>query len=109
MRYDKPWGFEIRWAITEKYLGKILHINRGMRLSLQKHEVKDEYIYVLKGLLILEVNGVQKVLRPGQSHRILPNTIHRFSATTEGFVELVEVSTPEIDDVIRIEDDYGRA
>jgi len=108
MKVEKPWGYEIRWAITEKYLGKILHIYRGKRLSLQKHEDKDEYVYVLRGILILEVGGVQKALRPGESHRILPDTIHRFSATTESFVELIEVSTPEIDDVIRIEDDYGR-
>tara|TARA_R110000824_G_scaffold46748_8_gene133988 strand:- start:1218 stop:1547 length:330 start_codon:yes stop_codon:yes gene_type:complete len=109
MKINKPWGYEIRWAVTDKYIGKILHINRSERLSLQKHEVKDEYIYVLKGILVLEVDGVHKVLRPSQSHRILPNVIHRFSATDEGFVELIEVSTPELDDIIRLKDDYGRA
>ena len=116
-KVDKPWGHEVRWAINDKYLGKILHIDRGQRLSRQYHEVKDETIYVLQGLLILEL-GVDdkkhgqakkiKVLETGESHRIKPGTIHRFCAPREGFVRLIEVSTPEIDDVVRLQDDYGR-
>ena len=108
MKVEKPWGHEIRGAVNDKYIGKKLYIKRGHRLSLQKHEVKDETIFVLRGLLILELEHKSMVLEPGDSYRIEPNTIHRFVAPTEGFVELIEVSTPEIDDVIRLEADYGR-
>ncbi len=109
MKVEKPWGYEIRWAVNDKYLGKILHINAGQRLSLQYHEVKDESIYVLKGTLIVRnKEKIVKVLEEGESMRIQPKTIHRFCAPTEFDVEIVEVSTPEIDDVVRIEDDYGR-
>jgi len=117
LKVEKPWGHEVRWAINNKYLGKILHINRGQRLSRQYHEVKDETIYVLQGILVLELgmdedkNGQAekiKVLETGESYRIKPGTIHRFCAPREGFVRLIEVSTPEIDDVVRLVDDYGR-
>jgi mannose-6-phosphate isomerase len=117
VKVDKPWGHEVRWAINNKYLGKILHINRGQKLSRQYHEVKDETIYVLQGILILELgmdeskNGQaekMKVLETGESYRIKPGTIHRFCAPNEGHVRLIEVSTPEIDDVVRLEDQYGR-
>jgi len=113
----KPWGHEIRWAVTDKYLGKILHINPSHRLSRQYHEVKDETIYVLSGILILQIgldeeknNKPEKtiILETGESYRIKPGVIHRFCAPNEGFVRLVEVSTPEIDDVVRLQDDYGR-
>ena len=104
----KPWGFETRWAITEKYLGKILHINAGHRLSLQYHEVKDESIYVLKGVLKLHLQGEVYEMKEGDSMRIQPGKIHRFEAPSGCDVELIEVSTPEIDDVIRVEDDYNR-
>ena len=117
LKVEKPWGHEVRWAINNKYLGKILHIDRGQKLSRQYHEVKDETIYVLQGLLILELgmdeskNGQAekiKVLETGESYRIKPGTIHRFCAPREGFVRLIEVSTPEIDDVVRLQDQYGR-
>jgi mannose-6-phosphate isomerase len=113
----KPWGHEIRWAITEKYLGKILHINPMQRLSRQYHEVKDESIYVQAGILILEIgqdennnNKPQKtvILETGESYRIKPGTIHRFCAPTDCYVRLIEVSTPEINDVVRLQDDYDR-
>ena len=108
---NKPWGHENRWAITEKYLGKILHIKAGHRLSRQYHEKKDESIYILEGTLILEIgldDKIEKiVLGPGSSWRIEPGTIHRFAAPSGGCV-LIEVSTPEIEDVIRLEDDYSR-
>ena len=112
MKVNKPWGHEIRWAVNEKYLGKILHIKKDSQLSRQYHEVKDETIYVLKGVLILELGQSPfetKYLSEGQSYRIAPNTIHRFRSPPDSFVELIEVSTPEIEDVVRIEDDYGRA
>ena len=108
MKVDKPWGHEIRWAITEKYLGKILHINAGQQLSLQYHEVKDESIYVLEGTLIVKDKERAMILEQGDSMRIKPGQIHRFCAPSLTHVKLVEVSTPEIDDVIRLEDDYNR-
>lgn len=104
----KPWGREIRWAINDKYLGKILHINKGQRLSLQLHEQKDETIYVLEGTAIVQINDMTVTLSEGESLRIQAKTIHRFCATAHGHVKLIEVSTPEIDDIVRIEDDYGR-
>jgi len=108
MKVEKPWGHEIRWAINDKYLGKILHINAGQRLSLQYHEVKDETIYVLEGTLIVHGKDNITILDQGDSLRIQPGTIHRFCAPPSDHVKLVEVSTPEIDDVVRLEDDYGR-
>ena len=111
----KPWGHEIHWASTNKYVGKVLHISRGKRLSRQYHQVKDETVYVTRGLLIAEIglkeNGEPeeiKYLKTGQSLRIQPGTIHRFCAPIDGHVEVMEVSTPELNDVVRIQDDYGR-
>tara|TARA_Y100000114_G_scaffold157079_1_gene186968 strand:+ start:2859 stop:3188 length:330 start_codon:yes stop_codon:yes gene_type:complete len=109
MKVNKPWGHEIRWAITENYLGKILFIKRGMRLSKQYHEVKDESIYVLAGVLQLEVDDETIILKEGQSYRIKPGVVHRFCAPIDCSVRLVEVSTGEIEDVVRLEDDYGRS
>mgnify|MGYP001478349129 CR=1 FL=1 len=109
MKVEKPWGHEIRWAITDKYLGKILHINRGRRLSKQYHEVKDETIYVLTGVLILEIDDTQVFLKEGESHRIRAGQVHRFCAPIDCSVRLIEVSTGEIEDVVRLEDDYGRS
>jgi len=109
MKVEKPWGHEIRWAVNDKYLGKILHIKAGHKLSLQYHEQKDETIYVLKGTVIVrDENKIVKVLEEGESFRIQPMTVHRFCAPTEFDVDIIEVSTPEIDDVVRLEDDYGR-
>ncbi|HVB77926.1 MAG TPA: cupin domain-containing protein [Candidatus Nitrosotalea sp.] len=105
-RVEKPWGFELRWAVTERYLGKILHINQGQALSLQYHRAKDETILVTSGLLDLELNGTLHRLGPGDCVRIQPLTRHRMTAVEE--CEIFEVSTPEIDDVVRIEDRYGR-
>ena len=110
----KPWGYENRWAVNEKYIGKLLHIDRGHKLSLQYHEKKDETIYVLSGVLKLHVGGEArqdiKILSEGDSYRIEPGVVHRFEAPKHGVdVELIEVSTPEIDDVVRLEDDYERA
>ena len=110
MIVNKPWGHENVWALTEKYVGKILHINKGQQLSRQYHKVKDESIYVLKGLLILELGEDPievKILKEGENYRITPNTVHRFRSLYDP-VTLVEVSTPEIDDVVRLQDDYGR-
>ena len=110
MKVEKPWGHEIRWAINDKYLGKVLHINEGHRLSKQYHEVKDETVYVLKGKLQVFIGpkDIELHIPEGHALRIKPKEIHRFCAGLGSDVELVEVSTPEIEDVIRIEDDYNR-
>jgi mannose-6-phosphate isomerase-like protein (cupin superfamily) len=111
MYVKKPWGHELRWAITEKYLGKILHIKPKQRLSRQYHEQKDETIYVLEGVLLLEIgkgNDIEVLhMGMGEAYRVKPGTVHRFCAG-EKSCTLIEVSTPEINDVVRLEDDYDR-
>jgi len=111
MRVDKPWGHEEIWARTDQYVGKILHINAGHRLSLQFHKKKEETIRVLHGNLLLETgmgaDAVIQTLTSGGVFHISPGTIHRFCATDED-VTLLEVSTPELSDVVRLEDDYAR-
>ena len=109
MKVDKPWGYEIRWAINEKYLGKILHIDAGKRLSLQYHEQKDETIYVLGGTAVIHLDDKTHILSHGESLRIQPGQVHRFCAPDNCYVKLIEVSTPEIDDVVRVQDDFGRS
>jgi mannose-6-phosphate isomerase-like protein (cupin superfamily) len=111
-RIEKPWGHEVLWARTDAYAGKILVIHAGHRLSLQHHRVKDEAILVLEGKLLLELEGDDGVLAsvelpPGESRRIRAGRRHRFTAVTD--VRLIEVSTPELDDVVRHQDDYGRS
>ncbi len=107
---DKPWGHEVWFAQTERYVGKILVIEAGKRLSLQYHRVKDESIYVQEGKLrlTLERDGRLEVedLGPGEARHIPPGTRHRFEALER--CTLCEVSTPEVDDVVRLEDDFGR-
>ncbi len=106
---EKPWGHEEIWAETDRYVGKYLHINPGHRLSLQYHKIKMETISVLKGELILEAaNGILQTLKQGDTFHIAPGTIHRFGAGSQEGVVLVEVSTPELDDVVRLSDDYLR-
>jgi mannose-6-phosphate isomerase len=107
-KVEKPWGFETVWAETDGYVGKLLHINAGHRLSLQYHEIKEETVYVLSGVLyVYDGHGNIAKLTPGQVYHVKPNQIHRFGAN-ECSVELMEVSTPHLDDVVRIEDDYQR-
>ena len=111
-RVDKPWGYELRWAITDRYLGKVIHVDAGRKLSLQYHVQKDEAILVLRGELDLVLEDgegelVTHRMGEGMSARVRPGRRHRFVAVTD--VDLVEVSSPEIDDVVRISDDYGRA
>lgn len=107
-KIEKPWGFEEIWAHTDKYVGKLLHIKKGHRLSLQYHEVKEETIYVLSGVLTLITDKEHIILPPGETYHISPGDIHRFSAAEED-VTLMEVSTPDLEDVVRLEDDHGRA
>jgi len=107
----KPWGHELIWALTDRYCGKILVIETGKRLSLQRHERKEESLIVLRGTLRLHLEDDEGIVRvvelgPGESAHVDTHRIHRFEAATD--VELVEVSTPEIDDVERLEDDFGR-
>jgi mannose-6-phosphate isomerase len=110
-RVDKPWGHELIWAQTDAYVGKVLVIEAGKRLSLQRHEVKDESIFVLSGRLRLHLEddaGVVQVeeLGVGAHRHVATGRIHRYEAVER--TELMEVSTPELDDVIRLEDDFGR-
>jgi len=111
-RVPKPWGHELIWAETDRYVGKILHINAGESLSLQYHERKDETIYVLAGELVFEHGPLgdapleRSLLKPGESFRITPHLRHRMSAATD--CDVLEASTPELDDVVRLEDRYGR-
>jgi mannose-6-phosphate isomerase-like protein (cupin superfamily) len=110
-RVEKPWGYELRFAHTARYAGKLLFIRAGHQLSLQYHERKDEAFLVHDGTMELVVGRGkdQRVERlgPGDSRHIVPGTVHRFRAVTD--TTLFEVSTPELDDVVRIEDDFGRA
>ncbi|MBT6695640.1 MAG: cupin domain-containing protein [Gemmatimonadales bacterium] len=110
-RVEKPWGYELIWADTEHYVGKILHVAAGEALSLQYHEVKDETLHLLHGRFTLEFGPSRDELTSvemteGQSFRIVPGTIHRMVALTD--VDILEASTPHLDDVVRIEDRYGR-
>jgi quercetin dioxygenase-like cupin family protein len=106
-KVDKPWGYELRWAITDRYLGKVIHVKRGEALSLQYHNQKDECILLTSGVLDLELEGTVHRLRPGQTVHITPGTRHRMVAVED--CDIFEVSSPEIDDVVRLEDRYGRA
>ena len=110
-RVDKPWGHEIIWARTEDYIGKKLFIRKGHKLSLQYHNEKEETIYLHSGemLFTVEQDGrlVVKTLRPGDEHHIPRGTRHRMEAVQDCVV--FEVSTPQLDDVVRLEDAYGRA
>ena len=110
MRVDKPWGYELRFIATDRYAGKVLIIKAGAQLSLQYHEKKDEAFFVQDGTLelVLGKGADQQVIRmgPGETRHITPGTIHRFRGVTDTL--LFEVSTPELTDVVRIEDDFGR-
>ena len=110
-RVEKPWGHELIWAHTDSYVGKILVIEAGRRLSLQRHVVKDESIYVTAGRLRLTLEDETGTIRveelgPGEHRHVPTGRIHRYEALER--TELMEVSTPELDDVVRLEDDFGR-
>jgi mannose-6-phosphate isomerase-like protein (cupin superfamily) len=108
---QKPWGYELIWAHTGRYVGKVLHVNKGESLSYQFHRVKDETIRLLNGAidLDLESDGQRTTVRlnPGDCLHIPPNMKHRMIAVETS--DILEVSTPELDDVVRLEDRYGRA
>ena len=107
----KPWGYELIFARTDRYVGKILHVNRGETLSLQYHEIKEETLYVVTGelKLTIEYDGDRRELRlkQGEVFHIPPRLIHRMEAIVD--TDVAEVSTPELEDVVRLEDRYGRA
>ena len=110
-KVEKPWGYELRWAITDRYAGKILHVKKGEALSLQYHERKDEFQFVMSGAVDIEVGGpdgslTTRRMSPGDTLHITPGTRHRLTAVED--TDIFEVSTPEIDDVVRLEDRYGR-
>jgi mannose-6-phosphate isomerase-like protein (cupin superfamily) len=111
-RVDKPWGYELIWARTDRYVGKILHIRKGEALSLQYHRCKEETIRVLAGRVRLETANEggernDQVLEPGDGAHIPPGLRHRMEALED--CDVLEVSTPELDDVVRLQDRYGRA
>ena len=95
-RVDKPWGYELHWAKTDRYVGKLIHVNKGHALSLQYHVKKDETIFL----------HAKREMRPGDRVHVVPPTVHRMTAIED--CDIFEVSTPELDDVVRLEDRYGR-
>ncbi len=111
-RVDKPWGYEIIWALTDRYCGKVLHINAGQALSVQYHVRKDETVYLLAGEMKywVKLEGEEELrdmrLRVGDAFRITPGTVHYMEAVTD--CDVLEASTPDLDDVVRIKDRYGR-
>src|SRR5215210_4116602 len=108
-RVDKPWGHELVWAETARYVGKLLHIKAGERLSRQYHRVKEETLFLQSGEMILEIGPADAVetrrMQKGDVFHVAPGTIHRMIAVTD--TDIIEVSTPELDDVVRLEDSYG--
>ena len=110
-RVDKPWGHEIIWAHTDRYVGKLLVIETGKRLSFQYHEAKDEWVHVLSGRLLLTLeNDAGEVedrdLGAGEGAHVAVRRRHRYTAIET--CQLIEVSTTELDDVVRLDDDFGR-
>lgn len=110
-RVEKPWGHEVIWADTDLYVGKVLHVKAGHALSLQYHERKDETIHLWRGTMKFWVGPSAEELElieltEGESYRITPGTVHRMEAVTD--VDMLEASTAHLDDVVRLEDRYGR-
>jgi quercetin dioxygenase-like cupin family protein len=109
-RVEKPWGYELWWAVTDRYVGKVIHVNKGHALSLQYHNRKDETIFVWAGKILFERQEgdalVARELTPGDAVHVTPPTVHRMTALEDS--DVFEVSTPETDDVVRLEDRYGR-
>ena len=111
VKVPKPWGHETIWAQSDRYVGKILHINAGQELSVQYHNKKDETVHLLSGEIVYRVQSDADLLEDvqlklGESFRITPGTIHQIVALTD--CDVLEVSTPELDDVVRLSDKYGR-
>ncbi|MGI9585441.1 MAG: cupin domain-containing protein [Acidimicrobiia bacterium] len=111
-RVEKPWGHELIWSVTDQYAAKVIHISAGKRLSLQYHNIKQESVLVLSGVLLLHLGEGDAArvmtLQVGDSHDIPAGEVHRFEAPDDTDVDIIEVSTPHLDDVVRLEDDYNR-
>ena len=120
-RVEKPWGYELHWAKTDRYVGKLIHVNAGHALSLQYHNQKDETIFLWSGRMLFEIapeplkdadDGraraalTSREMKPGEAVHVVPKTVHRMTAITD--CDIFEVSTPELQDVVRLEDRYGR-
>jgi mannose-6-phosphate isomerase len=110
-RVEKPWGYELIWAETDQYVGKILHVNAGEALSLQYHKTKDETIYLLSGTMLFQAGPsadelVDYRMEAGQRFHVTTGTVHRVVAETD--VDILEASTPHLDDVVRLADRYER-
>ena len=120
-RVEKPWGYELHWAKTARYVGKLIHVNAGHALSLQYHNQKDETIFLWSGRMLFEIAPeplagddagssaaalTRREMTPGEAVHVAPRTVHRMTAITD--CDIFEVSTPELQDVVRIEDRYGR-
>jgi len=110
-RVDKPWGYELIWAETAAYVGKILHVKKGHRLSLQYHQIKEETMFLLSGRVTLvyenDKGQLEEIdMKPGQAQHIQPLRKHRLVAVEDS--DMAEVSTPHLGDVVRLEDTYGR-
>jgi mannose-6-phosphate isomerase len=109
-KVEKPWGYELHWAKTDRYVGKVIHVNKGHALSLQYHNFKDETIFVWSGRILfeIEIDGklVGREMSPGEAVHVTPKTVHRMTAIEDS--DILEASTPELDDVVRLEDRYGR-
>lgn len=110
-RVEKPWGYELVWARTSRYVGKILHVKAGHALSLQYHRVKDETLHVLTGELILRTRPGEAIearaFRAGETVHIPATLVHQIEAVVD--TDVLEASTPELDDLVRLEDRYGRS
>ncbi len=111
VRVDRPWGHELLWASTDRYVGKILHIHAGHLLSLQYHELKHESIYVLSGRMIFRYRDAQgalaeRVMAAGEAQQVPTGLVHQFEAIED--TDVLEASTPHLDDVVRLKDRYGR-
>jgi mannose-6-phosphate isomerase len=115
-KVEKPWGYELHWAKTDRYVGKLIHVNAGHALSLQYHNQKDETIFLWAGRMLFEIAAghegtgagplTAREMKPGESVHVVPKTVHRMTAITD--CDIFEVSTPELLDVVRLEDRYGR-
>ena len=111
VRTEKPWGYELLWALSDRYVGKILHINAGHLLSLQYHTVKHESIFVLRGRMIFRYRDAQgalvdRVMETGEAQQVPTGLVHQFEALED--CDVLEASTPHLDDVVRLQDRYGR-
>jgi mannose-6-phosphate isomerase len=111
-KVEKPWGYELIWAETDHYVGKVLFVKAGESLSLQFHRVKDESWLVQQGRAKLELGSAgdavlkEEVIRPGAAFHFRPGTVHRVTALED--TTILEVSTAHLDDVVRLDDRYGR-